>query len=102
MDKLKMQTKNKADENFKKLSALFPNAVTETINENGELVRAIDKDILMQEINTSIVEGKEERYQFTWPDKKKSILLANSPISKTLRPCREESVDFDKDRKSVV
>lgn len=95
MDKLKMQTKNKADENFKKLSALFPNAVTETINENGELVRAIDKDILMQEINTSIVEGKEERYQFTWPDKKKSILLANSPISKTLRPCREESVDFD-------
>lgn len=95
MDKLKMQTKNKADENFKKLSALFPNAITETINENGELVRAIDKDILMQEINTSVVEGKEERYQFTWPDKKKSILLANSPISKTLRPCREESVDFD-------
>ena len=95
MDKLKMQTTNKADENFKKLSALFPNAVTETINENGELVRAIDKDILMQEINTSVVEGKEERYQFTWPDKKKSILLANSPISKTLRPCREESVDFD-------
>lgn len=95
MDKLKMQTKNKADENFKKLSALFPNAVTETINENGELVHAIDKDILMQEINTSIVEGKEERYQFTWPDKKKSILLANSPISKTLRPCKEESVDFD-------
>lgn len=95
MDKLKMQTKNKADENFKTLSALFPNAVTETINENGELVRAIDKDILMQEINTSVVEGKEERYQFTWPDKKKSILLANSPISKTLRPCREESFDFD-------
>lgn len=95
MDKLKLQTPNKADENFKKLSALFPNAVTETINENGELVRAIDKDILMQEINTSVVEGKEERYQFTWPDKKKSILLANSPISKTLRPCREESVDFD-------
>lgn len=95
MDKLKMQTKNKADENFKKLSALFPNAVTETINENGELVRAIDKDILMQEINGAVVEGKEERYQFTWPDKKKSILLANSPISKTLRPCREESVEFD-------
>lgn len=95
MDKLKLQTPNKSDENFKKLSVLFPNAVTETINENGELVRAIDKDILMQEINTSVVEGKEERYQFTWPDKKKSILLANSPISKTLRPCREESVDFD-------
>ena len=87
MDKLKMQTANKADE--------FPNAVTETIDENGEVVRAIDKDVLMQEINTKIVDGKEERYQFTWPDKKKSVLLANAPISKTLRPCREESVDFD-------
>lgn len=95
MDKLKMQTANKADENFKKLAEMFPNAVTETINENGEVVRAIDKDVLMQEINTKVVDGKEERYQFTWPDKKKSVLLANAPISKTLRPCREESVDFD-------
>lgn len=95
MDKLKMQTANKADENFKKLAAMFPNAVTETIDENGEVVRAIDKDVLMQEINTKVVDGKEERYQFTWPDKKKSVLLANAPISKTLRPCREESVDFD-------
>lgn len=95
MDKLKMHTPNKADENFAKLAALFPNAVTETINENGEVVRAIDKDVLMQEISTAVVDGAEERYQFTWPDKKKSILLANSPISKTLRPCREESVDFD-------
>lgn len=95
MDKLKMHTPNIADENFKKLVALFPNAVTEAINENGEVVRAIDKDILMQEINTKVVEGKEERYQFTWPDKKKSVLLANAPISKTLRPCREESVNFD-------
>lgn len=95
MDKLKMQTANKADENFKKLAALFPNAVTETINENGEVVRAIDKDVLMQEISCTVVDGKEERYQFTWPDKKKSVLLANAPINKTLRPCREESVDFD-------
>ncbi len=95
MDKLKMHTSNKADENFAKLISLFPNAITETINENGEVVRAIDKDILMQEINTTVVDGKEERYQFTWPDKKKSVLLANAPISKTLRPCREESVDFD-------
>ena len=95
MDKLKMQTANKADENFKKLAAMFPNAVTETIDENGEVVRAIDKDVLMQEINTKVVEGNEERYQFTWPDKKKSVLLANAPINKTLRPCREESVDFD-------
>ena len=95
MDKLRMQTANKADENFKKLAAMFPNAVTETIDENGEVVRAIDKDVLMQEINTRVVDGKEERYQFTWPDKKKAVLLANAPINKTLRPCREESVDFD-------
>lgn len=95
MDKLKMHTPNKADENFKKLAALFPNAVTETINEHGEVVRAIDKDVLMQEISCTVVDGPDERYQFTWPDKKKSVLLANAPISKTLRPCREESVDFD-------
>lgn len=95
MDKLKMQTANKADENFKKLAEMFPNAVTETIDENGEVVRAIDKDVLMQEINAKVVDGNEERYQFTWPDKKKSVLLANAPINKTLRPCREESVDFD-------
>ena len=95
MDKLRMQTANKADENFRKLAAMFPNAVTETINENGEVVRAIDKDVLMQEIACTVVDGNEERYQFTWPDKKKSVLLANAPINKTLRPCREESVDFD-------
>ena len=95
MDKLKMHTPNRADENFKKLAALFPNAVTETINENGEVVRAIDKDVLMQEISCTVVDGNEERYQFTWPDKKKSVLLANAPITKTLRPCREESVGKD-------
>ena len=95
MDKLKMHTPNKADENFKKLAELFPNAVTETIDENGEVVRAIDKDVLMQEISCTVVDGNEERYQFTWPDKKKSVLLANAPINKTLRPCREESVNFD-------
>ena len=90
MDKLKMQTANKADENFKKLAAMFPNAVTETIDENGEVVRAIDKDVLMQEISCKVVDGKEERYQFTWPDKKKSVLLANAPINKTLRPVRDD------------
>lgn len=95
MDKLKMQTVNKADENFKKLAEMFPNAITETIDENGEVVRAIDKDVLMQEISCKVVDGNEERYQFTWPDKKKSVLLANATINKTLRPCREESVDFD-------
>ena len=100
MDKLRMQTANKADENFRKLAAMFPNAVTETItgyDANGKAIvdRAIDKDVLMQEIACTVVDGNEERYQFTWPDKKKSVLLANAPINKTLRPCREESVDFD-------
>lgn len=100
MNKLRMQTVNKADENFKKLAEMFPNAVTETItgyDENGKAIieRAIDKDVLMQEISCKVVDGNEERYQFTWPDKKKSVLLANAPINKTLRPCREESVDFD-------
>ena len=94
-DKLKMHTPNKADENFAKLAALFPNAVTETKDEHGEVVRAIDKDTLMQEISATVVEGADERYQFTWPDKKKSILLANAPINKTLRPCIDESVNFD-------
>lgn len=89
MHKLKMHTANKADENFKKLATMFPNAVTETIDENGEVVRAIDKGVLMQEINTKVVDGNEERYQFTWPDKKKSVLLANAPINKTLRPVRD-------------
>ena len=89
MDKLRMQTANKADENFRKLAAMFPNAVTETINENGEVVRAIDKDVLLQEIACTVVDGNEERYQFTWPDKKKSVLLANAPINKTLRPVRD-------------
>lgn len=89
-----MKTKGKADENYKKLAELFPNAVTEAIID-GEVVRAIDKDVLMQEISTYVVEGREERYQFTWPDKKKAMIKANESINKTLRPCREESVDFD-------
>lgn len=100
MDKMKMQSKDRTQENFEKLAALFPNAVTETItgyDEDGKAIieRAIDKDVLQQEISAVVVEGRDERYQFTWPDKKKSILAANAPIRKTLRPCREESVDFD-------
>ena len=92
MDKLKMHTENKADRNFKKLSEMFPNAFTETVDENGEVVRAIDKDILMQEISCKVVEGNEERYQFTWPDKKKTMLLANTPINKTLRPVQNDEI----------
>ena len=100
MDKLNMKTANIADENYKKLAELFPNAVTEVVtgyDDDGKAIvqKAIDKDILMQEINCKVVEGKEERYQFTWPDKRKAILAANSPISETLRPCKEESVGKD-------
>lgn len=99
-DKLKMQTENLADKNFEMLSKMFPNALTETItgyDDDGKPIveRAIDADVLRQEISCKVVEGKDERYQFTWPDKKKAVLLANTPIDKTLRPCREESVDFD-------
>ena len=92
--KLDMHTKDKSRENFEKLKALFPNAVTETVKD-GKIVHAIDKDILMQEINAEVVEGKDERYQFTWPQKKQAVLLANAPTTKTLRPCRDESVNFD-------
>lgn len=99
-DKLKMQTENIADKNFEILSKMFPNALTETItgyDDDGEpiVVRAIDADVLRQEISCKVVEGKDERYQFTWPDKRKAVLLANEPINKTLRPCREESINFN-------
>ena len=96
MDKLKMHTPNLADENYKKLAALFPNAITETVNDQGEVVRAIDADVLQQEISgTVIAGGGAERYQFTWPDKRKSVVLANQPINKTLRLVREKSFDRD-------
>ena len=99
MDKLKMQTENIADKNFEVLSKMFPNALTETItgyDDDGKPIveRAIDADVLRQEISCKVVEGKDERYQFTWPDKKKAIMEANMPINKSLRPCIEESVDF--------
>lgn len=100
MENLKMHTPDLADENFKKLAALFPNAVTETITgykANGEPIieRAIDADVLRQEISATVVDGPQERYQFTWPDKKKSVVLANQPIAKTLRLDREKSVGKD-------
>lgn len=95
MDKLKMHTPNKVDKNIEKIGALFPNCLTETINEAGEVTRAIDFDVLKQELSSVIVEGNEERYQFTWPEKRSAVLLANAPISKTLRPIREKSINFD-------
>jgi len=95
MTKLPLHTSDLSNKNYEALAAQFPNAVTETVDKNGNVVRAIDADVLAQEINTCVVSGKEERYQFTWPDKKKAVLSANSPIAATLRPCRDESVDFD-------
>ena len=95
MEKLNMHTPDLADENFKKLAALFPQAVTETKDENGEVVRAIDADVLRQEISAAVVEGAQERYQFTWPDKKKAIVKANQPIAKTLRLDRAKSMGRD-------
>ena len=95
MDKLKMHSPNKVDENIKKIGELFPNCLTERLGADGKPEACIDFDMLKQELSSVVVEGNEERYQFSWPDKKKSILLANAPISATLRPCREESVDFD-------
>ena len=94
MDKLHMSTKNKVEENIEKIGQLFPNCITER-KIGGGTERCIDFDALRQELSDEIVEGPEERYQFTWPDKKKSVLLANAPINKTLRPCRKESVNFD-------
>ena len=95
MEHLHMHSLNKIDENISKIAALFPNCVTEAKDENGEIIRKIDFDMLKQELSNTLVEGREERYQFTWPDKKQAILTANAPINKTLRPCREESVNFD-------
>lgn len=100
MENLKMHTPDLAEENYRKLAELFPNAVTETItgyDEDGKAIieRAIDADVLRQEIAAQVVEGSQERYQFTWPDKKRSVVLANQPIAKTLRLVREKSVGRD-------
>lgn len=94
MDKLKMHSMDGVAANIDKIGALFPNCVTETM-KGGKVVRAIDFDMLRQELSDVVVEGPTERYQFTWPEKRKSVFAANAPITATLRPCREESVDFD-------
>ena len=90
-----MQTTNIVDKNIKRIGELFPNCLTERLNDEGKPEVAIDFDQLRQELSKNIVEGPEERYQFTWPDKRNAIRLANAPTTDTLRPCREESVDFD-------
>lgn len=95
MEHLNMQSMDKVAANVAKIRELFPNCVTERINKEGKLEHAIDFDMLKQELSDHVVDGLQERYQFTWPNKRKAILAANAPINKTLRPCREESVDFD-------
>lgn len=95
MEKLKLHSPDLTQANIEKLAQLFPNCVTEARDDKGQLRRAIDFDQLRQELSSSIVEGPQERYQLNWPGKREALLLANAPIAKTLRPCREESVDFD-------
>lgn len=95
MDKLKMHSPDMTQQNIAKIQALFPNCLTESKGADGELKLAIDFDQLKQELSNSIVEGPQERYQLNWPGKREALLTANAPIAKTLRPCREESVNFD-------
>ena len=95
MEKLKMQTVDGVQDNISRIVELFPECITEVSNQMGGVKRAVDFDKLRQLLSSDIVEGNEERYQFTWPDKRKAILAANAPINATLRPCPEESVDFD-------
>ena len=94
-EKLRMSTKDVADVNVEAIGKLFPNCITEIVDDGGNLRHVVDFDKLKQELSTDIVEGAQEKYQFTWPDKKKAIRMANAPSNMTLRPCREESVNFD-------
>ena len=95
MEKLKMQTADGVQDNISRIAELFPECITEVSDKMGGVKRSVDFDKLRQLLSSEVVEGNEERYQFTWPDKSKAILAANAPINATLRPCREESVDFD-------
>lgn len=96
MDKLRMQSSNGVEDNITKIAQLFPDCVTETVDERSGLPKhLIDFEKLKQNLSDSVMSERAERYQFTWPDKSKAILLVNSPINATLRPCREDSVDFD-------
>ncbi len=95
MDKLKMHSPNLTEEHIRKIRDLFPGCVTEVKDEDGNLKLAVDFDLLKQELSDSIVDGPQERYHLNWPGKREALLTANAPIAKTLRPCREKSVDFE-------
>ena len=102
MDKLKMHSQNLTEANIDKLAVMFPNCITEARDAAGELKKAIDFDLLRQELSSSIVEGPQERYQLNWPGKREALLMANAPIAKTLRPLRAESIDFDSTRNLFI
>jgi len=95
MEKLKLHSPDITSENIEQIAELFPNCVTETQDTDGKLKRAIDFDLLRQELSGDLVEGPQERYRLDWPGKRDALVTANTPIEKTLRPCREESVDFE-------
>ncbi len=95
MEKMKMHSPNITQDNVARIRDLFPDCVTEAKGEDGSVKLAVDFDQLRQELAESIVEGPQERYHLNWPGKREALLAANAPIAKTLRPCREESVDFD-------
>lgn len=95
VEKLKMHSPDLTERNIDKIAELFPTVVTETLDADGNPVRAVDFDALRQELSDYIVEGPQERYQLDWPGKRAAAFAANAPIAKTLRPVREESVDFD-------
>ena len=94
MERMKMHSRDNVAQNIEAVGRLFPNALTEVIRD-GKVVQAIDFDVLRQELAREIVEGREERYAFTWPDKRQAILAANAPIAMALRPIVEDSVGRD-------
>jgi len=102
MDKLKMHSPNLTQDNISRILELFPGCVTEVKGEDGRLQLAVDFDQLRQELSSSIVEGPQERYHLNWPGKREALLTANAPIARTLRPCRDESVDFDTTRNLFI
>jgi adenine-specific DNA-methyltransferase len=95
IEKLKMHSPDLTQDNIEKIRTLFPGCVTEAADEHGKLRLAVDFDQLRQELSDSIVEGPQERYHLNWPGKREALITANAPIAKTLRPCRDESVNFD-------
>ena len=102
MEKMKMHSPKLTQEKIIRILELFPSCVTEAKGEDGQLKLAVDFDQLRQELSESIVEGPQERYHLNWPGKREALLTANAPIAKTLRPCREESVNLTSRRTCLL